>query len=110
MLSEETRISREKTPFLFAKDKRGRELHNSSCVFPCCDLSNIICPIVLFYYGMVLSYLRFTASDNAIGIFKFFFYREHLGMGGNLTGNISCDRHILALVNGKSNYYTIAPR
>jgi len=49
---------------------------------------------------MVLSYLRFTASDNAIGIFNFFFYREHLGMGGNLTGNISCDRHILALVNG----------
>jgi len=33
MLSEETRISREKNPFLFAKDKRGQELHNSSYVY-----------------------------------------------------------------------------
>ena len=29
-------------------------------------------------------------------------------MGGNLTGNISCDRHILALVNGNLTIYDSA--
>ena len=65
-------------PFLSTWDRHWFLVCSCCSIFSflCSVLKIVVCPFVLFLLSIVLSVLRFTASDNPIGIFKLFLTRH----------------------------------